>query len=99
MHTSNIIEAHKVLENYDPSNYQSPPIITKFEIASVKGLRLEQLSNGAPTMLTDDEANGLTDIKMILEKEFKLYKIPFMIMRTLPNNEKEVWKLEDLAIL
>lgn len=84
---------------YDPSRNVSPPFMTKYEAAAIKGMRCEQLSHGAPSMLTPEERKGLGDVRAIMEKEFELKKIPFMIVRTLPNNEKEVWKLRDLMVL
>ncbi|KAG2424917.1 hypothetical protein HXX76_014075 [Chlamydomonas incerta] len=87
------------LRNYDPSKYQSAPRLTPFERASVKGMRLEQLSHGAPTVLTDEEVEGLKDVSAVMEKEFALRKIPLMVLRTLPNQEKELWRFEDLVDL
>ena len=82
-------------KEYDPSTYQTTPYMTKYEKAAIKGLRLEQLSAGAPTMLTADESSGAKTTLDILEKEIALKKVPFMVLRTLPNGNKELWKLED----
>lgn len=84
---------------YDPARNASPPFMTRFEAAAIKGMRCEQLSKGAPTMLTDAERVGLTDVREVMEKEFALKKIPYMVLRTMPNNDKELWKLKDLTVL
>lgn len=93
------MDVSAILREYDPSKYQSAPRLTPFERASVKGMRLEQLSHGAPTVLSDEELQGLTSVNEIMEKEYALRKIPLMVLRTLPNQEKELWRFEDLADL
>ena len=36
---------------------------------------------------------------LIAEKELNQKKIPFIIMRPLPNGKKEYWRLQDLEII
>ena len=70
--------------------------LTIYEKTSLIGLRKQQLVNGANTYLTKQELEDISNIEEIVEKEFKLNKLPFMICRTMPNGVKEYWKLEEL---
>lgn len=83
-------------ETYDPMKNTTPPFLTKYEKTVVKGMRLEQLYHGAPTMLALDEVNGLTSMEAICKMEMQTGKIPYLILRTLPNGEKEIWRFDDL---
>jgi DNA-directed RNA polymerase subunit K/omega len=68
------------------------PFLTKYEKTRIIGVRMEQLSNGAkPNIPT----KGLTSIRAIAEEELRLRKTPFIIVRTLPNNTYEYWKIEE----
>jgi DNA-directed RNA polymerase I, II, and III subunit RPABC2 len=68
------------------------PFMTKYEVARVIGVRIEQLSRGAkPNVST----KGLYSICEIAEEELKQRKTPFIIKRPLPNNTFEYWKIEE----
>ena len=72
------------------------PILNKYEKARRSGLRLQQLAEGAkPTI----DPKGLKSINEIVEKEYKMRMIPFIIERSLPNGEKEYWKMEEFEYL
>ena len=72
------------------------PILNKYEKARICGLRLQQLAEGSkPTI----DPKGLKSINEIVEKEYKMRMIPFIIERSLPNGEKEYWKLEEFEYL
>lgn len=84
-----------IMENYDPSKYVSSKFMSKYEKAKVLGLRLEQLARGVtPTV----DTTGLNNIRDICMKELEERKIPFVIMRTMPNGKKEIWRIQDLII-
>lgn len=85
-----------IMENYDPSRNVSRNVMTRYEKAKVIGMRLEQLARGA---LSTIDTTGYTNIRDICLQELKEKKIPFIIMRPLPNNNKEYWRLSDLIIL
>ena len=55
--------------------------LTKFEIARIIGVRAMQLSNGAKTTIN----TKLTNVLDIATEEYRLQKIPFVVMRKLPN--------------
>ena len=72
------------------------PILNKYEKARICGLRLQQLAEGSkPTI----DTKGLKSINEIVEKEYKMRMIPFIIERSLPNGEKEYWKMEEFEYL
>jgi DNA-directed RNA polymerase subunit K/omega len=72
------------------------PILNKYEKARICGLRLQQLAEGSkPTI----DPQGLKNINEIVEKEYKMRMIPFIIERSLPNGEKEYWKMEEFEYL
>lgn len=70
--------------------------ITIYEKTSIFGLRKQQLVNGANTYLSKKELEDISNIEEIVQKEYELNKLPFMIRRTMPNGVKEYWKLEEL---
>lgn len=88
-----------LLANYDPLQNVSVMFMTKYERTAMLGIRMEQLSQGSPSVLTDDELNGLASTEAIAEKELTLKKIPFLILRTLPSGRHEIFKVEDMIIL
>jgi len=71
-------------------------ILNKYEKARICGLRLQQLAEGAkPTI----DPKGLKSIDEIVKKEYEMRMIPFIIERSLPNGEKEYWKMEEFEYL
>jgi len=74
------------------------PILTKYEKARILGLRISQLNKGAQPYIKI-ENHHIVDMHIIAEQELKKKKLPFIIMRPIPNGNKEYWKLEDLEII
>lgn len=74
----------------------SQPFITIYEKTNIIGLRLQQLYNNSSTTLTDEELEDCKSIKDIVNKEYKLKKIPFKICRSLSNNLYEYVDLNEL---
>lgn len=98
MSSSKVIENyHDILKNYDPSKNTTRNILTKFEKVKIIGLRMEQLQRGAKPYVEFDKSQF--DPHKIAHDELQQRKIPFMICRTLPNNEKEYYRLDDMVIL
>jgi DNA-directed RNA polymerase I, II, and III subunit RPABC2 len=85
-----------VIEKNQKKSKKTIPILTKFEKARIKGVRLQQLAYGAKPRV---DITGLKNIYEIVEKELLLRKIPFMIRRTLPNGLTEDWKLSEFEII
>lgn len=93
-----IDEYEALLRKYDPAGYVSPPFLTKYEMTSIKGMRLQQLYDGAPSVLAPEELKGLAGPEEILEREIATRKVPVMLLRTLAGGERELWRLEDLRL-
>jgi DNA-directed RNA polymerase subunit K/omega len=74
----------------------SQNFISKYEKTSIISMRLQQLANNSPTLLNNDELKDCKNIYDIVDKEYKLKKIPFKISRPLPNNKKEIVSLNYL---
>ena len=80
--------------------HQTLPILTKYEKARILGLRISQLNKGAQPFIkfTNSERNVI-DTHIIAEKELREKRLPFIIMRPIPNGKKEYWSLQDLEII
>ena len=72
------------------------PILNKYEKARICGVRLQQLAEGAKPCI---DTKGLKSLEEIVYEEYRLRKIPFIIERTLPNGNKEYWKMEEFEYL
>lgn len=86
------------IAKYDKSSNRSMNILTIYEKTSIIGIRMEQLSMGAEPLIRNDEANELNSIRKIALEEYKQNKLPFVICRNMPNNQKEYWKLNDMIL-
>jgi len=71
----------------------SMPYITKYEFARVLGTRALQISMNAPIMI---DIGQETDPLKIAIMEFEQNRLPFKIIRRLPNGKTEAFKLSDL---
>jgi len=86
-------------KNYDFSKNNLTPFINKYEKTTLIGIRAEQLSNNAPTFLTDSELDELLvlDSISIAKKEFEFKdRFPFIIKRPISGEKCEYWKFIDL---
>ena len=75
---------------------KSRNIMSPYEKCRILGLREKQLIDGSIPMVNTQDCNNEKDIA---HKELKEGKIPFIIVRTLPNNVKEYWKVSELLII
>lgn len=91
-----IEDYHDIMRSYDPSKNSTRNVMTKYEKVKTIGLRAEQLQRGAVPYVEFDKENF--DPIDIAQKELDSRKLPFMILRRLPNGEKEYWRLEDMVI-
>lgn len=70
--------------------------LSKFEVAKVLGLRMEQLSRGATPRV--DVPSDKTPLREIAVMELKNKKIPFIIVRVLPDGTREKRRLAELEL-
>lgn len=96
MASTSIVSFENINDNYDPSKNVSRPIMSKYEKTKVLGVRIEQLSRGARSLVDLPSSASMRDIA-IAELEQK--KMPFVIIRTMPNGLKEYWKINDMIVL
>ena len=96
------ISNHNILNEYDITKYNTTkkqPIsynkLTKYEKASIIGIRSQQLTSGAKPLIKDYK--NITDVKVIAKMELEQNKIPLIIARPYPDGTTEYWKLEDLC--
>lgn len=90
-----IEDYHDIIRSYDPSKNTTRPFLTKYEKVKIIGTRAEQIQRGAAPYVEFDKAKF--DPVEIATKELEARKLPFMIARTLPNGEKEYWRLDDMT--
>ena len=98
----NNAELNNMIFSYDDmkdklqsKNRCTKPFLTKYERARIVGYRAEQIASGSEPCV---DVGNITKVVDIVEKELKERKIPLIIKRTLPNNESEYWKLEELDV-
>lgn len=60
------------------------PIITKFEYARIRGIRLQQLQDGMKPYVESTASDSLSDI---FDRELKEQKLPFKIVRQVGFNK------------
>lgn len=89
---------NEIVANYNPLNNLSKNIMTKYEKTSIVGVRMEQLAYGASSTLSIEELKKFKNIKDIANEELRQKKIPFMLLRTLPNKSQEYWRISDMII-
>jgi DNA-directed RNA polymerase subunit K/omega len=81
--------------DYDASKNVTLNIMTRYEKAKVVGMRMEQIARGA-NILVQPKTKNIRDIAF---QELEERKLPFIIVRKLPNGEKEYWKIKDLIVV
>jgi DNA-directed RNA polymerase subunit K/omega len=82
-----------MMKSYNPALNQSVGFLTLYEKTSIMSLRMQQLANGAPSLLDKTEFPSL---RALAEAEMRENKLPLMVCRKMPNGKKEYWRLEDL---
>ena len=65
-------------------NHKTIPLLSRYEKARVLGLRISQLNKGAKPYIKV-EKNHIIDMHIIAEQELKEKRLPFIIMRPIPN--------------
>jgi DNA-directed RNA polymerase subunit K/omega len=104
-HAKPLEDCGDLLRAYDPSKNTTRNTLTRFETAKILGLRMEQLAHGAPSFLPPAEHAAVVEasasqhrtVEVIAQRELELRVLPFMVQRTLPNGEREIWRLKDMV--
>jgi DNA-directed RNA polymerase subunit K/omega len=95
--TKSIEDFSDMVKNYDPSKNVTRRVLSRYELAKIVGMRMEQLARGAPSYV-DTDKHEITNIRDIVLMELKTKKLPFIISRSLPNGTKEYWRIDDLEV-
>jgi DNA-directed RNA polymerase I, II, and III subunit RPABC2 len=82
--------------NVSDGHHQTLPLLTKYELTRVLGVRAKQINDGAPIFV---DAKELTDGYLIAMQELYERKIPFILRRPLPTGQHEYWRLSDLELI
>lgn len=89
----------ELLASYAPDTNRSFPVMTRFERAKVLGLRTEQLARGAEPSIPIEDDPSSWDPSEVAQRELDAKTLPFVIVRSMPDGTKEMWKIRDLALL
>lgn len=81
------------IDTYDFSSNLTKPKLNKYERATVKIMRCEQIDSGFQPLLKD--YHRFSSIEDIVDEELKQKVIPFIIKRNL-RNRIDYWKLSDM---
>jgi len=93
--------SHVIRDNHGmiiDENHKTYPLLSKYEKTRIIGVRVAQLNKGAQ-VYTKLKRDDILDNTLIAEKELQDKKLPFIIMRPIPNNNSEYWKIEDLELI
>ena len=77
--------------------HKTIPILTKYELTKVLGLRVKQLNNNSKPYIKVNE--NINDNYTIANLELQQRVLPYIIKRPIPNNTFEYWRLSDLQII
>lgn len=93
----NVKDFKDIIKMYNPEKNKTMNILSKYERTKIIGMRMEQLARSSRPYVDIDPSKQF-DPYDIAMAELNTRKLPFMICRTLPNGEKEFWRLEDMMI-
>lgn len=91
-----IEDYNDIFSNHDVTRNTTRNVMTKYEKTAVMSLRLEQLTRGASPCL---DTEGMTTMRQIALAELKSGVLPFLLVRTLPSDVKEYFRIKDMIIL
>ena len=86
----------EIAANYDPLKNTTRNIMSKYEKAKIIGMRIQQLANGATTLV---DTSKLKSVQEIVYAELEQKVLPFIVIRALPNGTSEYWKVKDMIVM
>lgn len=90
-----------VMAGYAKTKNRSHPKLTKYERAKIIGVRAEQLARGATPFVdltTDSRGQVVFDPIATAERELMARRLPFVVVRRMPDSGRELWRLADLVV-
>lgn len=83
----------KLPERVPDNERITKPIMTKYEMVRLLGIRTRQIALGAKPMIKNTDNLSSKEIAAL---ELKMNMIPLIIIRPLPNGRKEYWRVSEL---
>ena len=77
--------------------HKTIPILTKYEVTKIIGMRTVQLDNGLEPFIS--VPSNIIDSSIIAKMELQQKKIPFIVKRPISYNHFEYWYLHDLEYI
>ena len=77
--------------------HKTIPILTKYEVTKIIGMRTVQLDNGLEPFIS--VPSNIIDSSIIAKMELQQKKIPFIIKRPISYKHFEYWYLQDLEYI
>lgn len=77
--------------------HKTIPILTKYEVTKIIGMRTVQLDNGLEPFIS--VPSNVVDSSTIAKMELQQKKIPFIIKRPISHKQFEYWHLNDLEYI
>jgi DNA-directed RNA polymerase subunit K/omega len=99
---SHDIETYQKIKDHDRSKYISLPVMTKYEFNALIGLRTMHLGRNATVFVEIEEDFKIEknmDLRKIAIRELKEKRLPYMIVRSMPNGKKEYWPVSELNLI
>ncbi len=93
----NAKDFNDIASSYNPEKNKTMNILSKYERTKIIGMRMEQLARSSRPYVNIDPSKTFDPYEVAMT-ELHERKLPFMICRTLPNGDKEYWRLEDMII-
>lgn len=87
-------------QTHPRANAGSQPLVnvlTKYERTKIVGIRAEQLARGAQPMI-DIERDSTFDPYAVAEQELLSRRLPFVVVRTMPDGRNEHVRLDQLRV-
>ena len=97
----NIPDEVQKVRSSDVSQYQSLPIMTKYEFDQIISLRTTHLSRSALPLISlpdDFRIESNMDLRKIALMEMREGKLPYLVKRVLPNGKTEYWKIKNMDL-
>lgn len=89
------IDIDSISERVPDSERITSPKLTMYEITRILGIRIQQLIDGAPSLVMNNIDNKAVTTAII---ELKEKKTPFIIKRQFPYAKYELWKISEMEI-
>lgn len=94
-------EVNKISNSYNAKEYESKPIMTKYELNSIIALRTTHLANMATPFVdipNNFKIENNMDLRKIVLMELKEGVLPYLVKRVLPNKKIEYFKIKDMDL-